>query len=115
MTLILLINIAYSSENAATPYAATIIINDMHYSTGYGSSKKQAKTEAAKATLEILLPELGEKIREESNTKGDADLSVSSIFVVTCKDNCAFGIFCFTRGVIVKPFFLSFFDSSYFY
>lgn len=62
-------------ENAATPYAATIIINDMHYSTGYGSSKKQAKTEAAKATLEILLPELGEKIREESNTKGDADLS----------------------------------------
>ncbi|ROT63105.1 partner of drosha-like protein [Penaeus vannamei] len=68
-------------ENAATPYAATIIINDMHYSTGYGSSKKQAKTEAAKATLEILLPELGEKIREESNTKGDADLSVSSIFV----------------------------------
>ncbi|XP_042239476.1 microprocessor complex subunit DGCR8-like [Homarus americanus] len=62
-------------ENAATPYAATIIINEMQYSTGYGSSKKQAKTEAAKATLEILLPELGEKIREESNTKGDADLS----------------------------------------
>lgn len=62
-------------ENAATPYAATIIINDLHYSTGYGSSKKQAKTEAAKATLEILLPELGEKIREESNTKDDADLS----------------------------------------
>ncbi|KAG7159237.1 microprocessor complex subunit DGCR8-like [Homarus americanus] len=63
-------------ENAATPYAATIIINEMQYSTGYGSSKKQAKTEAAKATLEILLPELGEKIREESNTKGDADLSI---------------------------------------
>ncbi|XP_053650878.1 microprocessor complex subunit DGCR8 isoform X1 [Cherax quadricarinatus] len=62
-------------ENAATPYAATIIINEMQYSTGYGSSKKQAKTEAAKATLEILLPELGEKIREESNTKGEADLS----------------------------------------
>ncbi|KAK7068331.1 Microprocessor complex subunit dgcr8 [Halocaridina rubra] len=62
-------------ENAATPYAATIIINDMHYSTGYGSSKKQAKSEAAKATLEILLPRLGEKIREETNTKGDADLS----------------------------------------
>lgn len=62
-------------ENAATPYAATIIINELQYSTGYGSSKKQAKTEAAKATLEILLPELGEKIREESNTKDDADLS----------------------------------------
>ncbi|KAK3874551.1 hypothetical protein Pcinc_020510 [Petrolisthes cinctipes] len=62
-------------ENAATPYAATIVINDMHYSTGYGSSKKQAKMEAAKATLEILLPELGEKIREDSNTKSDADLS----------------------------------------
>lgn len=33
--------------------------------------------EAAKATLEILLPELGEKIREDSNAKSDADLSVS--------------------------------------
>lgn len=53
----------------------------MHYSTGYGSSKKQAKMEAAKATLEILLPELGEKIREDSNAKSDADLSVSGIIL----------------------------------
>lgn len=63
----------------------------MHYSTGYGSSKKQAKTEAAKATLEILLPELGEKIREESNTKGDADLSVSSISEVFLKERDLYG------------------------
>ncbi|KAG0722065.1 Microprocessor complex subunit DGCR8 [Chionoecetes opilio] len=48
-------------ENAATPSAAFIIINDLQYSTGYGSSKKQAKIEAAKATLEILLPELGRR------------------------------------------------------
>lgn len=37
--------------------------------------------EAAKATLEILLPELGEKIREDSNAKSDADLSVSGIIL----------------------------------
>ena len=50
----------------------------MKYSTGYGTSKKQAKMEVAKSTLEILLPELGKKIREEGNTEEDTDLSVSS-------------------------------------
>ncbi|CAL4102194.1 unnamed protein product, partial [Meganyctiphanes norvegica] len=60
-------------ENASTPYAATMIINGMHYCTGYGSSKKSAKMEAAKGTLEILLPELGRKIREETNTRTDDD------------------------------------------
>ncbi|KAL7645341.1 UNVERIFIED_CONTAM: hypothetical protein RMT77_003727 [Armadillidium vulgare] len=62
-------------ENASTPYAASISINDVLYCTGYGSSKKQAKMEAAKATLEILLPELGKKIRIEKNTDEETDLS----------------------------------------
>ncbi|XP_067135138.1 microprocessor complex subunit DGCR8 [Centruroides vittatus] len=45
-------------ENASTPYGAVVVINDMEYGTGYGSSKKQAKSEAAKATLEILIPQM---------------------------------------------------------
>ena len=36
-------------ENAATPYAATILINELSYATGLGSSKKQAKTEVRAA------------------------------------------------------------------
>jgi hypothetical protein len=72
------------AENAATPYAATVIINSMQYGVGYGTSKKQAKSEAARATLEILIPEMREKIQEDKRvgargtSKGqDSDLSVS--------------------------------------
>ncbi|KAG8237952.1 hypothetical protein J437_LFUL016297, partial [Ladona fulva] len=53
-------------ENAGTPYAATVIINGMQYGMGYGTSKKQAKSEAARATLEILIPEMRDKIREDA-------------------------------------------------
>lgn len=45
-------------ENAKTPYMATIKLNNMQYGSGIGSSKKVAKSEAAKATLEILIPQL---------------------------------------------------------
>lgn len=55
-------------ENAATPYAATVVIKDMKYGTGYGASKKQAKSEAAKATLEILIPEMKQKITLDEKT-----------------------------------------------
>lgn len=72
------------AENAATPYAATVTINTMQYGVGYGTSKKQAKSEAARATLEILIPEMREKIQEDKRlgargtSKGqDSDLSVS--------------------------------------
>lgn len=70
-------------ENAATPYAATVSINDMQYGIGYGTSKKQAKSDAAKATLEILIPEMRAKITSDSRNGGssatkaqDQDLSV---------------------------------------
>lgn len=43
--------------NAATPYSATVVIGDIHYGTGFGSSKKTAKSEAAKQTLSILIPD----------------------------------------------------------
>ncbi|KAL9895841.1 microprocessor complex subunit DGCR8 isoform X1 [Glossina fuscipes] len=49
-------------QNAATPYSATVSINDLKYGTGYGTSKRQAKSEAARETLEILIPEMKDKI-----------------------------------------------------
>lgn len=52
-------------ENATKPYSATVSINDIKYKTGYGSSKKQAKTEAARETLDVLMPDLREKIVDE--------------------------------------------------
>lgn len=49
-------------ENSLTPYSATVSINELKYGTGYGTSKKQAKSEAARETLEVLIPEMREKI-----------------------------------------------------
>jgi len=69
-------------ENAATPYSATVLINGMQYGTGVGSSKKAAKAEAAKATLEVLIPQMKEKIINETDPchkgpthQSDLDLS----------------------------------------
>ena len=57
-------------ENPATPYSATVSINKMKYGTGVGTSKKQAKAEAAKMTLEILIPEMRVKIENDSHKGG---------------------------------------------
>ncbi|XP_043587622.1 microprocessor complex subunit DGCR8 [Bombus pyrosoma] len=78
-------------ENAATPYSAVVCINDMEYGSGFGSSKKQAKANAARKTLEILIPQMRDKISGDnggdtvsgnnsrmikaSRTNSDADLS----------------------------------------
>ncbi|XP_077255796.1 microprocessor complex subunit partner of drosha [Temnothorax americanus] len=53
-------------ENAATPYSAVVCINDMEYGNGFGSSKKQAKANAARKTLEILIPQMKDKISGEN-------------------------------------------------
>lgn len=47
-------------------------INDLKYGIGYGTSKKQAKAEAARETLEVLIPEMKEKISgvDKSATNG---------------------------------------------
>ncbi len=67
-------------ENAATPYSATVSINNLKYGTGYGTSKKQAKSEAARETLEILIPEMKEKITggdsSQNQNQKSQDLSV---------------------------------------
>lgn len=71
------------AENAATPYQATVSIKDMQYGVGFGTSKKQAKSEAARATLEILIPQMKSKIEADSKMGAVAkrdqeqDLSVS--------------------------------------
>ncbi|CAG5089245.1 Similar to ZNF235: Zinc finger protein 235 (Homo sapiens) [Cotesia congregata] len=76
-------------ENAATPYSAIVCINDMEYGVGFGSSKKQAKADAARKTLEILIPQMRDKILGEMATdsstnaerikasRGDTDADLS--------------------------------------
>ncbi|KAG5896013.1 hypothetical protein JTB14_007578 [Gonioctena quinquepunctata] len=77
-------------ENAATPYAATVMIKDMRYGMGYGTSKKQAKSEAAKATLEILIPEMKSKITPDQQTgesaKKDKDQDLSFFDEIRVED-----------------------------
>lgn len=55
-------------ENALTPYSATAEINSVPYGVGYGKSKKDAKEEAAKKTIEILIPGIKD-LTETSSTK----------------------------------------------
>ncbi|XP_071448493.1 microprocessor complex subunit DGCR8 [Hetaerina americana] len=77
-------------ENAGTPYAATVIINGMQYGMGYGTSKKQAKSEAARATLEILIPEMRDKIREDAaitSQPGSNSRTVGSTVVSSSRRN----------------------------
>ncbi|KAH7637610.1 microprocessor complex subunit dgcr8 [Dermatophagoides farinae] len=54
-------------ENVSKPYCATVFINEMEYGKGYGSSKKEAKTEAARASLDILIPDLKQTLNQEQN------------------------------------------------
>lgn len=68
-------------ENPATPYSATVFIGEMQYGTATGTSKKLAKVEAAKATLEVLIPEMREKVENDkfgtvSSTSQNSHLSI---------------------------------------
>lgn len=58
-------------ENSDTPYSATVVLNDMQYGVGLGNSKKQAKLNAAQATLDILIPEMKNKIDSDSKKQHD--------------------------------------------
>ncbi|XP_055549617.1 microprocessor complex subunit DGCR8 [Wyeomyia smithii] len=66
-------------ENAATPYSATVSINDLKYGTGYGTSKKQAKSEAARETLEILIPDMKDKITSKDTKKEQNGASATEL------------------------------------
>ncbi|XP_014667207.1 PREDICTED: microprocessor complex subunit DGCR8-like [Priapulus caudatus] len=67
-------------ENSKTPFSAMVQIDDVNYGTGFGSSKKTAKIDAARVTLEILIPDMKELFIEEGNSGANsyptkADLS----------------------------------------
>lgn len=66
-------------DNARTPYAATVIVNGDEYGSGVGMSKKEAKLEAAKATLLVLLPKMKKSIIKvcERQKKPNAEHSPS--------------------------------------
>lgn len=58
-------------ENAATPYSATAEINTVSYGVGYGKSKKDAKEEAARKTIEILIPGIKDLTESNANNQGE--------------------------------------------
>lgn len=68
-------------QNAATPYSATVSVNNLKYGTGYGTSKKQAKSEAARETLEILIPDVKDKITGKDQKTGSAKKTQSDLSV----------------------------------
>ncbi|XP_012810539.1 microprocessor complex subunit DGCR8 isoform X2 [Xenopus tropicalis] len=47
----------FECENPSEPFGASVIIDGVTYGTGTASSKKLAKNKAARATLEILIPD----------------------------------------------------------
>ncbi|KAJ8713169.1 hypothetical protein PYW08_008473 [Mythimna loreyi] len=49
-------------ENASTPYQATVFIGGMQYGVGHGSSKRQAKSAAARNSIHILIPEMKDEL-----------------------------------------------------
>ena len=63
-------------ENALQPYSATVVIKDMEWGTGFGSSKKIAKAEAAAETLKLLIPDYMNQ-RGTDDTKGTDSLATS--------------------------------------
>lgn len=68
-------------ENVATPYSATVSINELKYGTGFGTSKKQAKSDAARETLEILIPEMRDRITAEKSKTDSKNESCKSYSV----------------------------------
>lgn len=56
-------------ESSSMPYMATVVIGEMEYGSGLGSSKKQAKLEAAKAALLVLIPQMRDA--NQKNEKGE--------------------------------------------
>lgn len=62
-------------ENAVNPYSATAVINNTSYGVGYGKSKKDAKEEAARRTIEILIPGIKDITDTKANKSSEADAS----------------------------------------
>ncbi|XP_062873670.1 microprocessor complex subunit DGCR8 [Trichomycterus rosablanca] len=61
----------FECENPSEPFGASVIIDGVTYGTGTASSKKLAKNKAARATLEILIPDFVKQTAEEKPLEGD--------------------------------------------
>ncbi|KAJ8415392.1 hypothetical protein AAFF_G00423720 [Aldrovandia affinis] len=61
----------FECENPSEPFGASVIIEGVTYGTGTASSKKLAKNKAARATLEILIPDFVKQTSEEKPMEGD--------------------------------------------
>ncbi|XP_026887035.2 LOW QUALITY PROTEIN: microprocessor complex subunit DGCR8 [Electrophorus electricus] len=61
----------FECENPSEPFGASVIIDGVTYGTGTASSKKLAKNKAARATLEILIPDFVKQTSEEKPLDGD--------------------------------------------
>ncbi|XP_056099998.1 microprocessor complex subunit DGCR8 [Rhinichthys klamathensis goyatoka] len=61
----------FECENPSEPFGASVIIDGVTYGTGTASSKKLAKNKAARATLEILIPDFVKQTSEEKPAEGD--------------------------------------------
>ena len=62
------------------PFSVTILINSVEYGKGFGSSKKIAKSEAARLTLELLIPEFKKVVTKNGTiVNNDTGESVSHL------------------------------------
>ncbi|XP_061841877.1 microprocessor complex subunit DGCR8-like [Nerophis lumbriciformis] len=61
----------FECENPSEPFGASVIIDGVTYGTGTASSKKLAKNKAARATLEILIPDFVKQTSEEKPAEAD--------------------------------------------
>lgn len=56
-------------ENSVTPYSAIAEINSVTYGEGFGKSKRDAKEEAARKTIEVLIPKMKETLTDSNGNK----------------------------------------------
>ncbi|XP_006640183.1 microprocessor complex subunit DGCR8 [Lepisosteus oculatus] len=61
----------FECENPSEPFGASVIIDGVTYGTGTASSKKLAKNKAARATLEILIPDFVKQTSDEKPKDSD--------------------------------------------
>ncbi|XP_049618858.1 microprocessor complex subunit DGCR8 isoform X1 [Syngnathus scovelli] len=61
----------FECENPSEPFGASVIIDGVTYGVGTASSKKLAKNKAARATLEILIPDFVKQTSEEKPIEAD--------------------------------------------
>ncbi|KAB0406842.1 hypothetical protein E2I00_006165 [Balaenoptera physalus] len=71
-------------ENPSEPFGASVTIDGVTYGSGTASSKKLAKNKAARATLEILIPDFVKQTSEEK-PKDSEELEVRVVSPPWCQ------------------------------